>query len=265
VWFFEGFDDYLALWHLAEAKLISRDWFAERLMELDDEARNSDAFGRVRFDDAGVNWRDGDGPRETLAYKGGATLAFLLDAELRHRGEGSLVVLLRDLIARGGYSLDILRSWFEEHGAGDLWANLVAGGESWPDIEPVLWSHGFFSELEVTPSRLTYLGIRTDEHTMPSTVVAIDPDGPASATELEVGDRIVGCAPLRGGTFRLSEAAKTRFDFGIVWLDPTAGAFTIRVDRDGETLTYPIEPIIRNGAFREERTSNHKLVDRFFR
>lgn len=108
---------------------------------------------------------------------------------------GSVVDLLSDLIVRGRYSLDMLRSWLEEREAGDLWSDLVAGGETWPDLESVLWSHGFFSELEVTPTSWTYLGIRTDEQTVPATAVAIDPLGPAAGTPLKVGDRIVGCSP----------------------------------------------------------------------
>jgi|GEM_PF-3160279 len=265
VWFFEGFNDYLSLWHLAKEEIISRDWFAERLRELDEEARRSDAFGRVRFDDATVKWRDHDGPRETIAYKGGAILAFLLDAELRHRKTGSIVELLRDLIGKKRYSLDILHSWFEERDAGGLWRDLLAGGQSWPDLDAVLWSHGFFSELEVTPTRLTYLGIEPDTYGLPATVVAIDPDGPAAKTPLEVGDRIVGCAPIRWGTFRVSDEAKTRYKFGMVWLDPTAEWFTIEVERDGKKSTYAIEPAIRDGAFREERRSDEQRVAQFFR
>jgi hypothetical protein len=92
-------------------------------------------------------------------------------------------------------------------------------------------------------------------------VVLAEPPG----TPLKVGDRIVGCSPLRGGAFRVSEAAKTPYRFGMIWLDPTAESFSIEVERDGGKLDFPIDPIIRSGAFREERFSDRKRVDLFFR
>jgi hypothetical protein len=78
-WFHEGFTEYFGLWHLASTEIITRDWFRERLLELGQEAIDKSSWGSVAFADDDVQWRDGDGPNETMAYKGGAMLAFMMD------------------------------------------------------------------------------------------------------------------------------------------------------------------------------------------
>lgn len=76
---------------MAASGLASREWFAERIATLHAEARGSAACGQVRFGDPDVGWRDHDGPRETLGYRGGALLAFQADVELRRQGRPGLL------------------------------------------------------------------------------------------------------------------------------------------------------------------------------
>ena len=49
-----------------------------------------------RFGDPDVGWRDHDGPREKLGYRGGAMLAFHADVELRRQGRPGLLQLIAD-------------------------------------------------------------------------------------------------------------------------------------------------------------------------
>ncbi len=125
-WFHEGFTDYFALWHLAAAGLISQQWFGQRILELGNEARDNSSWGKISF--AGTDhWRDGDGPIETMAYKGGAILAFAMDVELRAIGKPGLPQLMRDFLRREhpDVSLDDLRDWFEAHDLEEFWQQYV--------------------------------------------------------------------------------------------------------------------------------------------
>ena len=130
-WFHEGFTEYFSVWHLAATGVVSRAWFAERVHELGVEARDRSAWGSVAFADPTASWRDGDGPNETLAYKGGAMLAFALDVALRARGEPGSLQLIRDLLRRdhAEVSLDELHAWCLAHGLEDFWERHVAGTE----------------------------------------------------------------------------------------------------------------------------------------
>lgn len=128
-WFHEGFTEYFSLWHLASSGLIERSWFAERVHELGREALDRSSWGSISFADPEVSWRDGDGPNEIMAYKGGAMLAFALDMELRKRKEAGALLLIRDLLERGVEepSLKDLKAWFEGHDMQDFWESYVAG------------------------------------------------------------------------------------------------------------------------------------------
>ena len=127
-WFHEGFTEYFGLWHLAATQSISQDWFWERLRELGQEAIENSAWGEVPFAGEAVQWRDGDGPRETMAYKGGAMLAFLMDVRLRELGQSGAQQMLRDFLLeqRGAVSVDDLESWWRAHELGELWEEFVS-------------------------------------------------------------------------------------------------------------------------------------------
>jgi hypothetical protein len=101
---------------------VSRDWFRERILDLESELREHPTPAPVAFAERGVRWRDGDGPYELRAYKGAALLALGMDATLRARGEPGVASLVADLIALGGRaSLETLERWAREHGLEDFW------------------------------------------------------------------------------------------------------------------------------------------------
>jgi predicted metalloprotease with PDZ domain len=126
-WFFEGFTDYLSLWHLASLGRITPQEFVDRLRFLDLLLHESPAAERVAFADRAVNWREPDA--ETVAYKGGALLAFHLDAALRASGAPGLPQLFRDLChgERATYTLAGLREWVVTQGLEEFWRAHVEG------------------------------------------------------------------------------------------------------------------------------------------
>ncbi len=143
-WFHEGFTEYLSLWHLVATGLVEPAWFANRIEELGKEARDRSTWGEIPFAAPGVQWRDGDGPRETQAYKGGAMLAFAMDVELRRRGRSDLSALVRDLLAAesGPVTLESLEAWARDQGLGTFWTKHVSGTERL-EIAALLATAGF--------------------------------------------------------------------------------------------------------------------------
>lgn len=135
-WFHEGFTEYFGLWHLASTQTISRGWFRERLLELGQEAIDKSSWGSVAFADDEVQWRDGDGPNEIMAYKGGAMLAFMMDVQLRELGQPGAQQMLRDFLEAGKRELSLsdLEEWCREHELDDFWDEYVAG-TTVPDLE----------------------------------------------------------------------------------------------------------------------------------
>jgi len=162
-WFHEGFTEYFSLWHLAASGVITREWFAERILELGEEALNRSSWGQVAFADPEVNWRDGDGPNETMAYKGGAMLAFALDVELRARGEAGALLLIRDLLDEGDEPVSLARlgEWFEDHDLGELWEEYVADTNTL-EIGELLQRIGYELEADREERRFTASGAELD-------------------------------------------------------------------------------------------------------
>lgn len=140
VWFHEGFTEYLSLRHAAKAGLISRGWFAYRLLAFENELKDNPALGKVAFGDPAVRWREG--PNEQIAYKGGALLAFAMDAELRRQGRPGLMELIRDRLLSRTYSLDSLFSWMRAHGLKEFAARYFDGKEP-PDLPAAFGAAGF--------------------------------------------------------------------------------------------------------------------------
>jgi predicted metalloprotease with PDZ domain len=213
VWFLEGFTDYLSLWHMVATGQASPEWFAQRIGELNEEARASAAYGQAAFGDPSVSWRDWDGPNETLAYKGGAVLAFALDAELRSAGGPRLPIMIADL-ARAGepYTLDSIRQWLEAHGMAEFYAAHIAA-PGLPDWRPLVESAGFAIVERDAP--LAYLGLRSDGGTYLGEILAIDPEGPAAALGLNVGERITGLWPSRNPRPQIGPGVTTEYRFGL--------------------------------------------------
>lgn len=261
VWFQEGFTDYLSLWHYTAAGLGSREWFVERLLELDREARERSTLGRLPFTDPTIEWRDGDGPNETMAYKGGAVLALALDVELRARGGIGLHGLIRHLLAAGRtYEEAAIRAWLVAQGLEELDRAAIAGTEV-PRAADSLRRLGF--RVEERPVTLAYVGIRADAEPF-GTVLAVDPAGPAAAAGVEVGDRITGFCNTRHPRPALREGFELEHPFGATYFDPDTDGHRIGVMRAGERLELSIEPrTIEGGVLRRWLTDGVE-VDAYF-
>ena len=263
VWFHEGFTDYLALWHLASSELVPRTWFAERLLELEADALRQSALGTVAFAEAGVGWRDGDGPLETMAYKGGALLAFALDVELRQGGHPGLHELIRDLLRseEQAVELEFLRTWLDERDLAGFYAQAIAGTALPPVIEG-LSRVGF--ELEQVSESLTWLGVRAEGEGLGARIAEVDPDGPGARAGVRVGDVVTGYFPNRSRPPELAPELATELRFGLTLFQPEAEEFKIWVQRDTENIELALEPTRIPGGYRLEVRAQDSALDRFF-
>ena len=261
VWFQEGFTDYLSLWHLAVTGGIDRAWFVERLSDLDHEARTSSSLGRVAFADPDVRWRDGDGPNETMAYKGGAVLALAIDAELRARGRTGLHELLRDLIEQGPeYDRESIRSWLRDQGLEELDARAVAGLDV-PTVRASLERAGI--RLEERETLLTYTGLRTGGEPF-GTVLDVAEDSPAKTAGIQTGDVIGGFCHVRSARPAIGPGVDVEHRFGLVWFDPERDDHRIWVARDGEELELEIRPEAIPGGLLHRWVLEGETGDAFF-
>jgi hypothetical protein len=236
-WFWEGFTEYLSLWHLARAELVPRDWFATRLLELEGVLVERGLFGTASLADPAVDWRDP--AREPLAYQGSALTAFALDVALRAEDEPGLVALVRDLLAREGgrYSLDVLRDWVAARGLAGFWDERFAAPVT-STLGSDLAAAGFVTR--AVPQAVAYVGVRLDRDGPFGTVVAVDPEGP-SAGKVAVGDVVSGLAGTRVAVPG-AEAAAPEYPFGLAHYDPEAAEVRIDVERGSEHLQIHVSP-----------------------
>ncbi len=263
-WFHEGFTDYLSLWHIAAVGLVDRAWFADRIGAIEAEARRSSALGTVAFAETAGGWRDDMGPRETLAYRGGAILAFGADVELRRAGRPGLMQLVADLArtTEGEAMLEDVRGWMEAHGLADFCRRYV-GEPALPDGVALLDSLGF--EAVEVETELTYLGIRLGPGPDIGRVVEIDPLGPAAAVGVEVGDSIRGYFPSRTSRPRIAESVDTPFRFGLERIEPGVPGTYLDVVHAGVERQAPITPrLIPGGVITRYRADEAKTAP-FFR
>ncbi|MCG3123213.1 MAG: hypothetical protein GIKADHBN_01622 [Phycisphaerales bacterium] len=246
VWFTEGFTDYLSLRHAAAAGIVPHDWFVRRLVELNTRALKS-SLGTVSFVDPAVQWRDGDGPNETMAYAGGHLLAFLIDVELIDRGHPwGLDKLIADLIDRPVKSctVDDLRSWLESHGAADLYDSYIAG-TTMPDVPGLLQKIGARPDTVAAP--VAYLGVKTDPARVstpfrPLRIVDVDPAGPAAAAGAQVDDLITGWWPARSDGVGVRPERESAFGFGMREIMPGYEGTYFNVMRDGAEVKISVTP-----------------------
>lgn len=236
-WFTEGFTDYMANCHLAQTGLVSTQWFADRMLELSGEAFGCDAYGKAAFGDASVNWREG--ANETLAYKGGATLAFCLDAALHAAGKPRVAAMIGDLgrLPGGQFALNDIKAWLEKQGMGSFYAAYIEKA-ALPDPRKALEQAGFARQ----KVPLAYLGIRAADAEGQGfgKVAALDPEGPAAKAGMRVGDVIVGMAPMLS---RIPETVRTEteYTFGMAMFDPQKPA-TIDVLRGSDKMRLTMLP-----------------------
>jgi hypothetical protein len=269
VWFTEGFTDYLANWHGTAAGLFTRDRFADRILSFEREARNWSSLGRIAFAQPDVNWRDGDGPHERMAYKGGALLAFVLDVELRRRGQ-SVSAIIRELLASGSreYALADIRNAMIKLGLSDLYERAIAGTQV-PEARALLLDMGFVETIQ--QAGLTYLGIEARYDgpadaidVVPAIVTAIDSAGPAAKVGVRPGDRIVGYGERRGDPPQLGPSAPRRFLFGINVIPSGARSVKLDILRDGRPTQIEVAPVRMAGGQRTSMRWNPERRTDFF-
>ena len=268
-WFNEGFTEYIALWHATAAGLVTPAQFAERMMDVERRARRSTSLGRVRFADLGTKWRDGDGANETMAYQGGAMLAFFADVRLRQRG-GAVTDIIRQLLSRPQreYGLSDIRIAMTRLGVSDVYAQSIDGTHV-AAVRPLLIAAGF-DETAAQPAGLTYLGIDARYEgadslgVVPAVVLAIDPAGPAAKTDLRVGDRIIDIGSLRGDPPNIEPGELTRYRFGLNVVPSSASTVTLRVERDGSVKEVQVAPVPRAGGVRHPLRWNPERGAGFF-
>lgn len=249
VWFYEGFTDYFALWHSVQTGLIHPSWFANRLLEIDQEAKQSDSYYESSFADRNVRWRDGDGDNETLAYKKAPVLAFCLDVELRRQGQPGLLQLLRDFLQAedGRYSQETFKEWLCGHGLKTMYEDYVEGTDA-PELIEALEYIGF--EPQEKPTPLTYFGIRDEGKFGNSTIVELDPQGPAQAAGCQVGDVIVGLYPVRTEPLPgISDTVDTPYRFGLNRFHPNVEGTFLSVKRNGEKMRFYFKPSVIEGGY----------------
>lgn len=270
VWFSEGFTDYLSLWHAVATSQIPPSRFAERLLDVERQARTSPSFGRRPFADSSIQWRDGNGPNEILGYRGGALLAFAVDAELRLRGDGTVSAIVQRLLAStsGAYHLADVHRSMELLGLSSRYERSIAGTEL-PDARELLVAIGFDDTIE--PASLTYLGLeaRFDGPSgatsgVPAIVTALDPEGPAFRAGLREGDRIVGYGPTRGNPPMVGAEAPSRFRFGLNLIASGAAPGWLDIERNGTGMRLEFIPRLMRGGHRMTLQWNPTRGAKFF-
>jgi predicted metalloprotease with PDZ domain len=198
-----------------------------------------------------------------LAYGGSALVAFALDVRLRRDGGTGLVELVRDLCARPDerYDLTVLQRWLEEHGQADFWSAFLAGTQR-PDLDADLDFAGFvLREVEVP---LTYLGLRIEPEGGVGRIVAIDPEGPAAGSGLQLGDEVRGRAPYRVETVRVAARVDTPYRYGLELYDPRAELCEVHVIRDGQELMFAVAPRPMPGGLERKLEDELERQARFF-
>jgi hypothetical protein len=257
-WFWEGFTEYLSLWHLAHSELVPRSWFVERLFDYERELRDVPAWKTVAFADPNVAWRDE--ANEQVAYKGSPLLAFALDVALRRAGRPGLVELIRDLLEEpdGKYSLEILQTWLELHDLGELWTRSFAGTAR-PDLRADLAFIGYEARIGVP---LTYVGLSVDAN---GAVTAIDPKGPCAASGIQLGDRIFGRFPTPAVKPEIGSEVTTTYRFGLDGFEPGEPDAFLDVQRGTEELRIQFTPRLMPGGYRAGIAKDDPRAIAFFR
>lgn len=267
-WFSEGFTDYISLKHSVAVGVISPTRFAERMLEIEQLARAQAAHGRPAFANLSVNWRDG--ANETIAYRAGALLAFLVDVRLRERSHKTAAEIIRALF-RGEsrkYQLPQIRDAMTTLGLQDVYKEFVEGSDL-PAVRSLLTAIGYDEVKE--PAALTYLGIEarftgpsSTDDVVPAVVVDVDPKGPGPKAGILPGDTIVGYGSRRVNPPELNSNAPERYRFGLNLIPSGTKLVPLDVLRNGEKLQVTVTPVLIPGGQRVSLRWNSERGKEFF-
>jgi hypothetical protein len=275
LWMYEGFTEYLAAWTLAATGQESPVQFAAWMREHEIRATTNVARHGARFGE-----REGAAHRgsadESLAYSGGALLAFTVDAALRACGTDLATVVAEASTARSRAETEpgppravtAFRDALSARGLASLYDSLIAAGHV-PRIARALVAAGFV--VERTETSLTYLGfsLAADRSLLSAharVVTAVDADGPAAAAGLQIGDTIVAVeAPLRGDPPWIASAVDRRYGAGLAEIASGATSVAIRVQRAGGVRDLLVQPRLISGGYREAPRLPAPEAPTFFR
>lgn len=213
VWFKEGFTEYLSIWHLAHTGLINEEQFLGRLKLLEQVAQTSPVYSTIAFGDKSVQWRDGDGPNEKMAYFGAAMLALQTDVQLRRLGKSNLNKIVADFVKLNReVKFDDIQKWYSENGLEEFFNSHITGHER-SELASVAEFLG--CEVRLSSDPVAYAGIATDGNGYFGTITGLDPDGIAMKAGVQIGDRITGFWPVKARKLQLSQKLTVKYPFGM--------------------------------------------------
>ena len=239
VWFQEGFTDYLALWHLAHCRQITHQQFVDRIWELEKSLLDNPSKGTISFGDSDVEWRDGDGPNEQMAYRGAALLAFCTDLELRKAGHPGLSHMISELAKKEtSVGNAEIREWYKANGLLEFHEQFVAQ-PNFVNVDAALKAIG--CELTDLATPVAYAGFTNDNDGLFGKVSGVDPKGPAAKAGIKVGDQIQGFWPSVKRKVKIKESLKPEFNYGLSNFPIDTGV-NFEVQRDGEQIRLNFVP-----------------------
>lgn len=239
VWFLEGFTDYFSLWFLAHLELIEPQQFVDRLQELNESLAENSAKGNISFGDPNVRWRDGDGPNEMMAYRGGALLAFCADVEFKSKRGGRLTKIISDLAARKlPADNQAIVDWFNENGLDEFQKKYIQQSQ-FVDVSAALISIG--CEQFKVPVPVAYAGFKNDNDGPFGKIISMDPEGAAAKAGIREGDAIMGFWPSSELNLEIEKDKMPKHDYGLNWFAPH-DEIHFGVMRGAEELKFKFTP-----------------------
>jgi predicted metalloprotease with PDZ domain len=268
-WFYEGFTVYIALLNSVALGLTSPSRFAERILQFERSVQSAGSDSQPRFAAANVNWRAGK--NETIAYRKGALLAFLVDVRLRQRGKGTVFEIIRTLLhARSAtYRLSHLHDAMTTLGVADVYDHFIVGNDQLPEARFLLTTIGYDEVRE--PAGLTYLGIEAQslappnsDDVVPALVIEVDPGGPSAKAGIKAGDTIISYGSRRSNPPQLGAGAPARYRFGLNLIPSGAKSVFFEIRRDGKPMRLEVTPVLVPGGHRTVLRWNAVRATKFF-
>jgi hypothetical protein len=269
VWFMEGFTDYISFYYATAAGYVTPSRFAERITQMERSVRNefrSMALeGRPAFADANVNWRKG--ANDTLSYRGGALLAFMVDVRLRLTGNKKVSDVIRRLYENNAdeYTLSDIRNALRSIGLADVYEQYFVG-KLLPEAHSLLVSTGYDEAIE--KAALTYVGIDAKSDSpdvVPAVVSEVDPKGPAAKAGILAGDIITGWdGERRSNPPIIGREVTTKYRFALNLIPSGFKTVVFSLVREGKEIKVEVSPQLIAGGERKSLRWNSERGRNFF-